>query len=113
MHEVGVEPVLGHHQRARHGVDCADETGVCVALCFLPLRDAADGEPTLIEALFAKTADVDVDVPRQGTGEIFNVHAGAPVNVRRIFLREEGDLAERHGETSGATGRWLGAHRAS
>ena len=113
MHEVGVERVLGHDQRPRHGIDRSDEARIGVAPGFVPLRDAAHVEPPLSEALLAEAADLDVDVPCQGAREIFDVHAGAAVDVRRVFLGEQRDLAERHGEASIVASRWLGAHRAS
>jgi len=42
--------------------------------------------------LVAEAANIDIDGFRQLAREITNVHTGAAVNVRRIFVGEEQDL---------------------
>src|SRR6266705_5894003 len=49
-------------------------------------------EPALFEILVAEAANIDIDGFRQLAREITNVHTGAAVNVRRIFVGEEEDL---------------------
>jgi len=42
--------------------------------------------------LIAETANIDIDRLRQLAREITNVHTGAAVNVRRIFVGQEEDF---------------------
>ena len=51
-----------------------------------------DFEPALFEILIAEAANIDIDRLRQLAREITNVHTGAAVNVRRIFVGEEEDF---------------------
>ena len=45
-----------------------------------------------MNVLIAEAANIDIDRLRQLAREITNVHAGAAVNVRRIFVGEKEDL---------------------
>ena len=51
-----------------------------------------DFKPPFFEILIAEAANIDIDRLRQLAREIANVHTGAAVNVRRIFVGEEEDL---------------------
>jgi hypothetical protein len=91
---LGVEPVLGHRQRAGEGVHGADEARVRAARGLVPLPVAADGEVALVRALVAEAPHFDPDQLRQRGAQVLHVDTGAAVDVRRVLLGEQGDLAQ-------------------
>ena len=63
--------------------------------------EPGDFEPALFEILIAETANIDVDRFRQLAREITNVHTGAAVNVRRIFVGQKEDFHASKWTSSG------------
>ena len=54
--------------------------------------DAGDFEIPFLKPLIAEATDFDRHRPGQLAREITDMHAGAAINVRRIFVGEEKDL---------------------
>src|SRR5437016_11741506 len=59
--------------------------------------ETGDFEPAFFKILVAEAANIDIHRFRQFAREITNMHAGAAVNVRRIFV---GEKANFHADNS-------------
>src|SRR5262249_47404508 len=92
-------------QAAREGVECADEARVGVALHLLPAVVPFDAQVAVVEVLVAEAADLD----RQRAGElarqVLDVDPGAAVDVRRVLVGEERDLAQGRSHQSSVLSR--------
>ena len=94
MHHLRIERVLGHRQRARERVHRTHEPRIRPSRRLLPLRIATHHEPALGHVLLAEAAHLDRDPRRQSPAQILDMHAGAAIHVRRIFLGEESHFSK-------------------
>ncbi len=102
MHNLGVDPILGHRQRPRERVDRAREPRIAAGLGLVPLGITANDEGTVVYRLIAERADFDLYEFGQRAAEIFDMHACPAVDVGWVFLAEHGDFG-KHGQTSSPT----------
>ena len=92
VHQVGVEPVLGHAQAALERVHRAGKALVGALPRLGPFRIEARGRVAGDRRIVAERAHLDVDPLGQRAAEIFHVHPGPAVDVGRVFLGEQRDL---------------------
>src|SRR5690349_10477385 len=92
MHHTGVERILGHVQAARERIQRATEARVGILLGLWPRAIALDAQIWLLNILIAEAAHLDRHEPRQLAAEIFDMYAGTTIDVRWIFVAEQGDF---------------------
>ena len=103
--DVGIDRVLGHRQRAIEGIERAGKARVGVLLGLGPARIAAHRERRGVAPLLAEAAHLDRDPPGQRPAQVFDVDAGAAVDVRRILVGEQRRLPDlRHRRRSPPVG---------
>jgi hypothetical protein len=91
MNEVGVDIRSVEINATPNGAEDRLErfrTGEITRIEFVSL----DRKAAVFEILISETANIDIDCFCQFACEITNVHSGASINVRRIFVREEKDF---------------------
>jgi hypothetical protein len=95
VHHIGIEPVLGHRQRAGKRVDGAGESRVGMLFRLPPFGVAVHGRVGSGDLLVPEAPHLDLDLLGERPAEILHVHTGTTIDVGRIFFAEEHDLVQR------------------
>ncbi len=90
--DIGVDGVTDHGHIGGEGAQGAVELGVAVFPHPAPALVTFDVEAWGWVCLFTDAADVDIDEFGELAGEVFDMDAGATVDVGGVFAGEEGDF---------------------
>ncbi len=89
VQDVGVARCAGHREIGRHG----EQGSVRADLKQRRVREMR--EDSWFIAGVAEAVHLDVEEPAQLAGEVLDVHAGAPVDLRGVFAGEQRDSHDR------------------